>query len=118
MRIILSAALMAMTACTTAGRPIDHERAAAFVPGKTTYQEVVAALGPPTSSMTAPNGRLTIAYSHLVYRTSPATFIPVVGLFAGGANMQSDTIALTFAPDGVLERGSGQSSDISSRHGP
>jgi hypothetical protein len=99
MALVLTAA--ALAACTSSGRPIDHVKADAFVPGRTTYAEVIAALGPPNSMMTSAGVR-TIAYSHLTVQTNPATFIPVVGLFAGGSQVTSDTVSFSFDQNNIM----------------
>lgn len=48
-----------------------------FVKGKTTYNEVVEALGNPLTSSNNPDGSKTIAYSDT--KTDPKLFIPLVG---------------------------------------
>jgi hypothetical protein len=100
--IVLAAA--ALCGCVSSGRPIDHARADAFVPGRTTYSEVVTALGPPNGIMTS-NGLRTVTYTHMTVRTNPATFIPVVGLFAGGSDVNTDTMAFSFDENNVLKTG-------------
>lgn len=102
-RIGLFVSLIGLAGCISSGRPIDHARVDAFVPGRTTYGEVIAALGPPNSTMQMA-GQRTIAYSHLEVRTNPATFIPIVGMFAGGAQGTSDTVAFSFDQNLVLQR--------------
>ena len=103
--------------CATSGRPIDQAVVAGFEPGRTTYQDVIQALGAPTSSFIGPGGRRTIAYSHAQVRTNPATFVPVVGLFAGGTDVHSESAAFTFDRAGVLEGASAHGSNTSSRNG-
>jgi hypothetical protein len=100
--LILSASLLG---CSTSGKKIDQATVSTFAPGVTTYAQVVASLGEPTVTNRMQDGSVVIAYGYAQFQTNPATFIPVVGLFAGGGSMHSETVSFTFAPNGVM-RGS------------
>lgn len=75
---------------------------AAFKVGVTTYPDVVAALGPPSSESVDSTGARTIAFTSVRTHVKAATFIPYVGLFAGGATGDVSILVFIFGPDGRL----------------
>jgi len=42
-------------------------------------------------------------YMHIAASANAASYIPVVGLFAGGAKSTSDLVTFNFDPQGVLK---------------
>ena len=88
----LFCAVLAVTSfiagCASSGTQISQEKATSFKEGVSTESEIVAALGKPTSVMIMGDMKY-ISYSGFQYQTKAATFIPVVGLFAGGADCGS-----------------------------
>jgi hypothetical protein len=109
--LVLAASLLG---CSTSGTKIDPATVATFRPGVTTYPQVVAALGEPTMTNRMQDGSVIIAYGYAQFRTSPATFIPVVGLFAGGGSMHSESVSFTFEPNGVMRGSTAGTSQASS----
>lgn len=91
-----------LAGCASSGVKVSEEQVAAFKEGVTTEAEVVSAIGMPTGRMRSADGTVTLSYTHAQYSTRPASFIPIVGLFAGGADMSSNTFILTFDKDGKL----------------
>jgi outer membrane protein assembly factor BamE (lipoprotein component of BamABCDE complex) len=88
---------------------MDSSRTSQIQEGKTTKSEVMGLLGEPNHTQPMPNGEEMWTYTYHKSTTRPTTFIPVVGLFAGGADMKSKTLSLTFDGDGVLKSiGQGQ----------
>lgn len=63
MRRILAIALL-VVACATTGHKFDMEAADKFQPGVTTEPEAIAALGPPTSQITNPDGSKLVTWSY------------------------------------------------------
>ena len=103
--------LLGLGACATSGHEVDSRAVEQFRPGVTAYSDVIAALGPPTSQMTMFGGGRVIVYSYAHVQMHPATFIPIVGLFAGGSDVQSSAVSFRFGPDGkLLASGSSQTS--------
>lgn len=114
----LTAILMAaiLTACASTGTQISQETATSFKEGVTTEKEIVSTLGNPTS-VTISGDTKIISYSGFQYKTKAATFVPIVGLFAGGADY-SQTIAMYFIDkQGVLTKINYTSSGAGSRQG-
>jgi outer membrane protein assembly factor BamE (lipoprotein component of BamABCDE complex) len=92
-----------LVGCGSSGTMVSPDQAAQFKPGVTTETEVIAKLGPSNSSSTYPDGSKTDMYLHVAMAMHAANFIPVVGIFAGGASHSTDSVTFTFDPRGVLK---------------
>jgi hypothetical protein len=73
-----------------------------FEKGRTTMAEVQAKLGAPTVRTSNGAGGTIFVYSGVTATTRAATFLPIVGAFAGGADTRMTSVTLTFDPHGVL----------------
>lgn len=102
----------ALAGCASVGVKVTDEQMASFKEGITTEADVIAALGAPTTRVRTADGSVTLGYSHAQYNTKAATFIPIVGLFAGGADMRSSAVILSFGKDGKLTNTSTQTSNM------
>jgi outer membrane protein assembly factor BamE (lipoprotein component of BamABCDE complex) len=111
--MVVLAALM-LAGCVSSGTKVDTTQIASFQKGKTTYAQVVQALGPPISVSTLSDGTRIIGYGYVHAEPRAASFIPVVGLFAGGADAQSQSVIFTFGPDGTLRDYSTTTSKVGS----
>ena len=99
-----------LAGCASSGTKVTPEQTAQFERGKTTLAEVVARLGPPNSTTMLGNGQTIIVYVYVSSSANAASFVPVVGLLAGGATGTSNTATFTFDNRGVLvSSGSSQS---------
>jgi membrane-associated protease RseP (regulator of RpoE activity) len=87
----------------SAGVQVDQRTVQRFVKGRTTYPEVIAALGQPTSSTIRSDGKQIIMYTYVQMQARPESFIPYVGLFLGGADTRSSSASFIFDRNGVLE---------------
>lgn len=101
------------TGCASVGTPIDKAQFSTLERGKTTYADVIATFGKPSSVTVMDDGEKTVAYTHAESRIKAATFIPVVGLFAGGVDATSDSVLLTFNKNDILTKKSTSTSDTS-----
>ncbi|HZZ32389.1 MAG TPA: hypothetical protein VFE10_10385 [Phenylobacterium sp.] len=99
--IAAAAALMTASAATAA---ITDEQIAGLKVGEATYSDVVAQLGRPSSVETSSDGSKTVTYSVSKTHLKAATFVPIVGLFAGGAKADTATDRFEFGADGVLAK--------------
>jgi outer membrane protein assembly factor BamE (lipoprotein component of BamABCDE complex) len=95
-----------MVGCVSSGTKVTQEQAAAFEVGKTTEAQVRAALGAPNQTSRISDGTRLDIYTHISAHANAASYIPIVGLFAGGATGTNDTATFTFTPDGVLKSSS------------
>ncbi len=89
--------------CASTGRKIDQSQVQTITKGETTKEQVVARLGSPDRIMKLGNGDTIFTYGYARVTAKPATFIPIVGAFAGGANTQYQSCAVTFGPDGIVK---------------
>jgi outer membrane protein assembly factor BamE (lipoprotein component of BamABCDE complex) len=98
----LAVALAVLTACTTVGTQVEQADVERFQKGVATPTEVVAKLGTPQETGHKDNGDTTLSYVYMKGSPKAATFIPVVGLFAGGADVHSTRVTFEFDPSGHL----------------
>jgi hypothetical protein len=92
-----------LVGCAASGVQISQESATQFTEGVSTESAIIAKLGKPT--MITMNGPVKlITYSGSQYQTKAASFIPVVGLFAGGADMAVKTVSYQINKAGILEK--------------
>ncbi|OZI21743.1 hypothetical protein CAL18_12530 [Bordetella genomosp. 7] len=99
---LLIAALIGLSGCAATGVQVKQGQLDQFKQGETTRQEVVAALGKPTTQMRNSDGTTTLLYTYAESRTRPETFIPFVGAFVGGVDTNSSHVTLTFDQAGKL----------------
>ncbi|GGF00723.1 hypothetical protein GCM10011611_02900 [Aliidongia dinghuensis] len=102
-RIFAAAASVAVAGCMSSGTEVKQEQLADLQKGKTTYAEVVSKFGPPNSSTVTSEGAKIISYVHTETQAKAATFIPIVGAFAGGATGKMTNVTMTFDSSGVLQ---------------
>ena len=90
-----------LSGCASVGRKIDMASADKIVKGTTNKAEVRKLLGSP-ESIGKTDGAETWNYIYTRASSKPESFIPVIGLFAGGVNVQSQTLAVVFDASGVV----------------
>jgi outer membrane protein assembly factor BamE (lipoprotein component of BamABCDE complex) len=100
--LMIASAALVISACASSGTVVKDSTLAQFHEGVTTEQQVEQALGAPQTSTRLPDGRQQISYIGTAAHAKAATFIPVVGLFAGGAKGSTDVVTFTFSTDGKL----------------
>lgn len=91
-----------ISACMSYGTKVDQNKVAQFVKGKTTYSEVIQALGKPTNSTINSDGSKTLSYFYMQHQMNAASFIPYVGMFVGGAQSENTTVTLMFDSNSIL----------------
>jgi len=95
--------IVAATGCVSMGRKLDQEAVNRIHEGKTTRAEVVQWLGSP--DQTTRMGESTTFQYHFVRASAkPEGFIPIVGAFAGGVNMQNQMVSVTFDRNDVVRQ--------------
>ena len=117
MRTIAIVALVALAGCATTGREISSAQMTSMEKGKTTYAEVVARLGKPTMDVVTADGSRTTLYNFSKAGIKGATFVPIVGLFAGGMNVSGSSVTFSFTPDGVLKDYSTATTNFDTKNG-
>jgi len=103
--------LLGMGTCATAGREVDSRAMEQFRPGVTMYSDPIATRGPPTGQVMMFGGGRGNVYSYVPAQVRRASFIPIMGLLAGGSDVRSSAVSYRFGPDGkLLDSGSSQTS--------
>lgn len=90
--------------CASSGTQVSQNAAMQFKEGVTTEAQIVGKLGPPTGVTISSGGIKTISYTGAQAQVKAATFIPIVGLFAGGSDIVVTTAAYQLGADGVLQK--------------
>lgn len=115
-KFALIATILAICAgCASSGVQISEKAATQFKEGQTTEQQVIDALGKPSTILIS-GGKKTLAYTGVQYQIQGASFIPIVGLFAGGADVQVTSARYTFS-NGILEQIAYSKSESNARTG-
>ena len=94
--------MFVVSGCATSGTLVSEKQTMEFQEGVTTEQEIREKLGEPTTIVTSGKGR-TLIYTGATYQTKAATFVPIVGLFAGGADTRSTSVTFIIGPDGKMQ---------------
>jgi 20S proteasome alpha/beta subunit len=115
-RLVPLAAMTVLAGCAATGTQLSQSAALQFKEGQSTEAEVIAKLGPPTSTVVS-GGMKTLVYTGGQYQVKPATFIPIVGAMAGGADYSATSAVYQFDSAGVLVRASYSSTGSGSRMG-
>jgi len=102
--VLVAFAALAVSGCaTTSGNENLTDAAVAQVKAGMTQAQVRALVGEPNSVTTSGNGEEIWAYVRMETETNAATFIPVVGLFAGGASSRMSSLTVAFGADGMVK---------------
>ena len=117
MRATVIAAMLALTlgGCATSGTKINDAQMATIEKGKTTYDELVARLGTPTTLTALEDGSRVATYAYA--KGNSAALVPVVGLFAGGFKVDGITRTFIFDQSGVLKDYSTTTTHIDPKNG-
>jgi outer membrane protein assembly factor BamE (lipoprotein component of BamABCDE complex) len=99
-------AILLCASCASAGNQVLKAESAdtvdkMVVDGKSTKTDVQQALGDPNDTSFTENGNQIWKYQYVYATAMPASFIPVIGIFAGGANVDKKTLTILFDKDGV-----------------
>lgn len=86
--------------CASVGTKVDPKVVQAFQPGVTTIQQAELKLGKPNLVTHNADGSTTLEYTYAHAKANGASYIPVVGLFAGKTITDSTTASLKFDPNG------------------
>lgn len=94
---------ISLVGCATVGRKLDPAAVEKIEKGKTTRQEVIELIGSPDQMTRDGDGNVTFSYMYVRATAKAESFIPVVGAFAGGANVQNQMVMVIFGPDSVVK---------------
>lgn len=102
MRWVVIALAVLLTGCAASGVQVTEQQAQEFKVGKSTYSDVVAALGAPTATTLSSGGTRTAVYSYAAVQSRPQNFIPYIGPLMAGYDTKSSAVSFTFDARGVL----------------
>ena len=87
----------------------DPAKTSQIKEGETTKAEVLSVLGDPSKVKFTDNNEEVWEYVHTRSTTRPASFIPLVGIFAGGMDAKGQTLTIRFDHTGTVKKvGSGK----------
>lgn len=93
-----------LCACVSSGHKIDQAKADRIEKGITTRDGVRKLIGSPDSIVKDSDGMEIWTYMHFSASSKPESFIPIIGMFAGGVNTTSHTVMIQFGPDGTVSK--------------
>ena len=102
---------LAVSACASSGNKqiTDTGAVAKIEEGKSTKADVRALVGEPTKVNFRENNTEVWEYVYTRGQVRPATFVPVVGWFAGGMDTTGSTLTILFNNNGIVQKvGSGK----------
>jgi outer membrane protein assembly factor BamE (lipoprotein component of BamABCDE complex) len=117
MKRIIALTALVLAGCASSGTQVNQSSLPQFQKGITTEADVETALGKPQTTGVASDGTRSIAYIYTATKVKGATFVPIVGLFAGGATGQTNVVTFHFDGTGKLLDYSTNHSDIDVRNG-
>jgi hypothetical protein len=92
---LLLALAAALAACgASAGREVDKSKVATYQKGVTSCSQIRADLGQPLETSTDVDGAKQLTYGKTETTLNGATFVPIVGIFAGGAETDYDFVQI------------------------
>ena len=101
--VLLVFLAVCLAGCYSTGRKIDQAAVDTIKKGETTRAQVINMLGSPEAITRTGSGDTVYIYNYIRSTAKPATFIPYIGPFVGGANIQHQMTSVTFGPDGVVK---------------
>src|ERR1044071_5613683 len=93
---------LGLAGCAASGVQVTEQQAQSFVVGKSTYGEVVSALGEPTTATTSSKGERTAVYSYTAVSSRLQNYLPYVGGLVSGYDTKSSNVTFVFDARGVL----------------
>ena len=103
MRGMILAVVIAATAVSAGAASAPIQPDVTFDVGKASAADVTAKLGKPTSVSRSSDGTTTLVYYAIRAHAKGTAFIPIVGMFAGGAKSSLKYKIFTFGADGLLK---------------
>ena len=90
--------------CATVGTQIDQSNLSQIKEGVTTQKEVIALMGQPYMQTLTSDGKIMMMYQYTKVKNRAANFIPVVGAFSGGMDMEQQTLQILVNEKGIVEK--------------
>jgi outer membrane protein assembly factor BamE (lipoprotein component of BamABCDE complex) len=97
-------AAVCLASCASVGTPIAQQNISQIKPRVTTEVDLVRMFGPPSTKTLDTNGKTLLGWLYSAAQAKPATFVPVVGAFAGGTDVQVQQLSVLMNKNGTVER--------------
>lgn len=108
-----AALVLALTGCaTTAGKDFDQSKIGGFVAHQTTMEQVIAQLGQPQETETESDGSTRLHYQRIESKSSAASYIPGVSMFAGSTTTSGKSTFIYFDRAGKYLRAESTQSNM------
>lgn len=117
MKIIPFLLLIAACGCASVGRQIDMSKVDLIAKGVSTKADVIALIGSPDTIASDSDGITTMVYVYSRATTKGETFIPIYGAFAGGMNVQTQSVTVLIGSDGKVTKVTQSQSAMDTRTG-
>jgi len=102
-KLVMVMSALVMVGCASTGHKIDQSAVGRIQNGVTTKAEVISLIGSPEMITKKGNGDEVFVYHYTRSSVKPATFIPYIGAFIGGADTQHQMTNVTFGPNGIVK---------------
>ena len=109
--------LILLTSCVSTGVKVPEAKVDTLKVGETTITQTISSLGAPTMKSKLSSGETILMYSYAEYTARASSFIPFVGLFAGGADVRASFVQLVFDKNGLFLSSSATESQYGSGTG-
>jgi len=115
--VAVAAGVALLLGCAASGVKVTDAQLAQLRPKQTTLADAERALGQPTTRMRMGDGTTMLHYVYAEASVRAASFIPVVGMVAGGTDVRSNSVMLRFDQAGLLVDVTSSNSQIGSGYG-
>jgi outer membrane protein assembly factor BamE (lipoprotein component of BamABCDE complex) len=107
--LVVIAVTLSLAACASAGNQVLKTADADVVSrsitdGKSTKADVQASFGDPNDTSFTDGGNEIWKYTYAYATPTAVSFVPVVGIFAGGADVDKKTLVILFDKSGVVTK--------------
>jgi outer membrane protein assembly factor BamE (lipoprotein component of BamABCDE complex) len=102
--LVVTIVALGLAGCANVGNKqiIDNNNVSKIRAGETTKDQTRLIVGEPSKVTFSDNREETWEYEFASYRSNPAQFIPIAGLFAS-ADVEKHTLTVRFRPDGIVK---------------
>ncbi len=90
--------------CASVGNNFDANKVSTIKKGETTEADLIKTFGQPSQRGINSEGTITLSWIYSEATAKGATFIPIVGAFAGGANVKTKILCVYLDQSGKVSR--------------
>lgn len=120
--VVLCALALGIAGCASAGNQVLAKEDAttvsrSIVDGRTTKTEIQTTYGDPNDTSFTDGGNEIWKYTYAYATPTAASFVPVIGIFAGGVDVDKKTLVILFDNAGVVTKHTMSSSHEQTKRG-